>query len=326
MLELPGTGGRWRGEYSNAPGQDGDFVDDYDDNCPLDANPDQADIGGDGRGDVCDLCPNHDKDHGRDSNLDSELLNYDEMLHDAHPVTMQEYVQPGYVERRRLHYQGDSCENAVALAPFSLAAQSFVPNPPMFCGPNCGVKANTKIEYDTIERPVGQTAKYDFRFCQCPESNLSTAIRRIQCAKELVKPCSFKGAPLEEVGPNPSWRRSSIVGRPDEYFQRSFHSPDMTDSLSQSWAVAKDPALFDHSPTSPVDISVHGVLAAHVLKPALANDIGPDEPTGCVPRSIDGLRGRFGQRAAGEDLAPADEGGPGGVLPPLERLPHLRLR
>lgn len=48
------------GEGCNVPDvfdQDGDDVIDLDDNCPIDANADQADADDDGLGDVCDACP-----------------------------------------------------------------------------------------------------------------------------------------------------------------------------------------------------------------------------------------------------------------------------
>lgn len=51
--------------------RDGDGFADIADNCPMIANPNQADADGDGVGDLCDLCPGHD------DNLDTDL--------DGHP-------------------------------------------------------------------------------------------------------------------------------------------------------------------------------------------------------------------------------------------------
>ena len=58
---------------SNPTDVDGDGVADYDDNCPLDPNADQANADGDYLGDVCDPCPEDpDGDTDQDGTCDSD--------------------------------------------------------------------------------------------------------------------------------------------------------------------------------------------------------------------------------------------------------------
>ena len=47
----PGAGVKCKGDH------DGDGVADYADNCPTDANPAQANLDGEGKGDLCDCAP-----------------------------------------------------------------------------------------------------------------------------------------------------------------------------------------------------------------------------------------------------------------------------
>jgi len=49
---------------------DGDHVSDYQDNCPSDFNPGQADTEGDGIGDICDNCPDYDNPDQEDWDTD----------------------------------------------------------------------------------------------------------------------------------------------------------------------------------------------------------------------------------------------------------------
>lgn len=56
----------------NDPDADGDDLLDGADNCPLDANPDQADADGDGVGDPCDACPGADDTADADGDGDAD--------------------------------------------------------------------------------------------------------------------------------------------------------------------------------------------------------------------------------------------------------------
>jgi len=60
------SGGLYHVDSAGCDDPDGDNICNCDDNCPADANNDQADGDGDGVGDVCDLCP------GFDDNLDTD--------------------------------------------------------------------------------------------------------------------------------------------------------------------------------------------------------------------------------------------------------------
>lgn len=82
---------------------DGDGIVDSIDNCPCNANPNQADADGDGLGDACDNCPNHANPSQKDSDNDGIGDECDNCPYFPNP--WQEDTDGDHV--------GDSCDNCM---------------------------------------------------------------------------------------------------------------------------------------------------------------------------------------------------------------------
>lgn len=285
----------WMGEdVSSGLDADGDGVpeDNGEDNCPVDYNPDQFDSDLDRIGDVCDPFPTKDNsslsESPRDSNLDSELINYDLLLHDHRPITASDSAE--FVKGRALHYQADGLEK-IALVRVN-AANEITKADALYNGE---IAANTKIEFDRIH-PIltKQKLSYGFRFCIClPEDiDLNKPESRIQCHTRAICPFqgnSFNPQNLPEQA-NPWFKIHLDTNSPDTLFQDQFAPTQLKAIPTQkalSWRVFLDPNTWLTPPTigHPETLTTRGILWGHAL-PAPAGDkdsfinngadIGPD--------------------------------------------------
>lgn len=274
-----GLVGSFYGESSSEFGLDGDRVDDEEDNCPLDYNPDQSDRDGDGLGDACDLCPKVGGDLQVSSNYDAELANYDDFAHDSGHVPFGQ-DDATFLQNRETHYYGDECESRSRLARYGLEAQPF----PCPAGKICGVSTwKSRLAIDTLLQD-GLQGHYDygFRFCKC-SSNLDTTTPGGRAACRKQEGCSFKIQSEDLLtSPNSPWVPITIDGQSGGIFNDALFA-NVDSSLTKTWDFRKDPAALSHPPKFFTDYTTHGILVSHVdphsseygLNKTLAGDLGP---------------------------------------------------
>ncbi|MCC6648896.1 MAG: trypsin-like serine protease [Polyangiaceae bacterium] len=334
-----GHGLRWHGELGE-PGMDGDRVIDEEDNCPLDYNPDQADSDEDGLGDACDNCPKISNPDQRDSNLETELVNYDSVLHDHALRVTQDNANHDIMKRRALHYQGDACEKT-PLVRASLVSESVKCPLPLGCSQS---SATSRLEGDLFALgkipafPSDPAQPYGFRFCLCDDPNTSTVEGRVACATKLASPCTTRimnaqgdfFLPSNQLTP---WRLVTIDGSKNEQFGGTFGLKGTGDSFEHRWGFEQD-TEFLAAPTPPAIRETRpGILLAHVRRPppaqfaAFGGDDGPDQqlPVTLVNRSsvlLDGHVKRVAVPAVGTPPPPP----PPGTKLPLPAPPSLGVK
>ncbi|MCC6649439.1 MAG: thrombospondin type 3 repeat-containing protein, partial [Polyangiaceae bacterium] len=177
---------RWRGEDSPQLGADGDQVDDADDNCPLDYNPDQLDSDSDGVGDACDNCPTTDNVDQLNSNLEAELVNFDSVAHDNNLRVTTENAASDLIKPRTNHYLGDACE------PVNLVRASLVDR----TVPGTVAVSRSLLEGNLHAQAPFSFARYGFRYCECAGGG-ATQDARVECALTACRSKLSQGGTLD---------------------------------------------------------------------------------------------------------------------------------
>ncbi|MCC6647994.1 MAG: trypsin-like serine protease [Polyangiaceae bacterium] len=281
---------QWHGEDSPDAGPDADFVDDVDDNCPFDYNPDQLDSDGDGLGDVCDNCPKVENVDQLNSNVETELVNFDSVVHDYGVHVTQENASSDLVKFRTNHYLGDACE------PVNLVRASLVDH----YEPETLAIARTVLEGSLHAQAPVSPASYGFRYCECPGGG-ATLEARVDCARATCRSKLGQGTQdlFSSAATGTEWARITVDGVKSEQVPGLFLQ-DAGTAFSHRWNFGLDVDILELTgvETRP------GLLLAHARKGVSYTDAGPaaDIPTRYIDRSNVLLDGRASIRHPDPDV------------------------
>lgn len=283
--------------------KDGDFVPDYADNCPLDANLDQFDLDGDGVGDICDNCSPLDVGaffhtvapkvspaeiadaHNPDQancNVDAEWSLYGKEqgpAGQAPHVSFGEYVRVHKInvlaqvsdeDYRNFHrlIRGDKCDATpcprTQVQKEDTGIKTLDCSVPGYAAAQCSYLAPTQLSVDGAGLAVAQV----------PSTTGSVRVRYCECPLGAATPearllcatqsgCAVKP---DAAATTPSWRKLALTGADAAGVIPSVNFPPLTGATPLGWDWKADILAITGQPASLNNAGtpdVAGVLWTH---------------------------------------------------------------